>query len=292
MLKAYHSTMSMHDNIVNDIVTAKNTGFDGIEITHEKLYGYLDKGGTFETLNRTLDGFPVVGISYIPDGDRTQACGYDSLVNEAGRLSDSAKALNCRMIQAVPGPVDIDVVIDYHNGNIARDDTRYKGSLGKTWEDTVNEMSKNLKMIADIAKNNGQDVYFEPLGWAPICKYSHGLEVIEASGAENVGLIIDFWHGYVAGDTPNDIAIIDKKMIKGVHLCDSLMFDGNGVPDQRILRDVLLGEGVIYLRQWIDAVKSTGFDGWYACEQFCKRIHKAEPYKFAEMTRNFMEYVI
>jgi len=286
-----NSTALMHSNIINDIAVAKAAGFDAIEPIHTKLYRYLENGGTAEKLNKVLDGFPVVGIGALWDGDRYTPEGRREMLDEARYMSDVAKSIHCNMFEVVPGPVDIDVVIEYSKGTLATGDKRHRGLLGKEWAEIRKNMADNLKEIAKIAKENGQEIYFEPLGWAPISRFSQGIEVIDEAGMDNVGLVIDTWHGYVAGDTPDDVAKIDKRYIKAVHVCDSLEHKG-GIPDQRELRNVMLGEGVVYLKEWLAAIRSTGFDGWYACELFSRRHHEEEPYRFAQTLRNFMDYII
>lgn len=284
-------TATMHCNLMTDIQIAKETGFDGIEIIHQKLYRYLESGNTFAQLRRHLDGFPVAGVGAIWDCDRSSEAGRAALVREAERMSECAKELGCGLIQAVPGPVDLDVVQEFANGTLPDDDPRYRGFLGCSWEEIRRETAKNVRLIADIAAQNHQEVYLEPLGWAPFKSMRQAVEIVDASGADNVGVIVDTWHCYVAGDTPEMIAKLDKDFIKGVHVCDSLRFEG-GVADQRIYRDIMTGAGAIYLQEWIDAIRSTGFDGWYACELFSSKHHELDPVILAATLRQLMAYLV
>lgn len=66
------------------------------------------------------------------------------------------------------------------------------------------------------------------------------------------------------------MARLDGKRIYGVHICDSLEHDGS-IPDEAILRDVPTGQGILNLREWAEAVKATGYVGWWSCELFCRR---------------------
>jgi len=206
-------------------------------------------------------------------------------------MSEIAWKLDCKMVQAVPGPVDIELVIAHHNGTLKDSDKGYRGYLGKTWQETRRGTAVNVREMAKILKENDQVLYLEPLGWAPFCSLKQAIEVIDEAEQDNVGVIIDTWHCYVAGDTPDFVAKMNKGIIKGVHVCDSLPFEG-GVPDQNVLRNVMTGEGVIFLKEWMDAIRATGFDGWYSCEFFSRRHHEMDPLTLATTLRNFLHYII
>lgn len=272
-------------DLFTDIAIAKNAGFDGIEIIHQKLYPSLKEGKTFSQIRNQLDGYPVVGIGALWDCDR-QGDGVKVLEEEAWKMSNCAKELHCRMIQAVPGPVDLDVVQAYADGTLGDEDPRYRGFLGCDWKTIREGTARNVRRIAEIAAQNGQEVYLEPLGWAPFHSVRQAVEIIDQAEMDNVGIIVDLWHCYVGGDTPDDVAMLNKKLIKGVHVCDSLRFSG-GVADQRVYRDVMTGAGVICIQEWINAIRSTGFDGWYACELFYRKQY--DPMSMALALRQFMQ---
>ncbi len=54
-------------------------------------------------------------------------------------------------------------------------------------------------------------------------------------------------------------------------LYEGVLRHPSGIPDEAVLRDVPTGKGVLALRDWTEAVKSTGYAGWWSCEQFCRR---------------------
>jgi hypothetical protein len=91
--------------------------------------------------------------------------------------------------------------------------------------------------------------------------------------------------------TPDRIARPDRDLIYGVHLCDSLPFTG-GIPNEAILRDVPPGSGTLDLQSWVDAVKATGFTGWWRCELFCNRQHQHNSYDVANDLKSLMERLI
>ena len=118
--------------------------------------------------------------------------------------------------------------------------------------------ARNLTRLADLANEQGLILYLEALGWCPLNRLSDQVELIHRSDRQNVKLVVDFWHCYVSGDTPEDAAKLGKDLIFGVHVCDSLLHE-SGVPNESVLRDVPTGQGVLDLKDWASAVISTGF---------------------------------
>jgi len=284
-------TATMHGTAVNDIQVAKEAGFGGIELRHEKLYRYLDLGLTIDSLGPFLDGLKVVGMGALFDIER-QGKGYEKLIPEAERMCMLAKAFKAPMVLVCTGPVDVDIVRDFIAGRVGPDETRYMGFLGKPESEAVKYTAKNVAAIAKIAEQYGLELYLEPVAWTPINTTEKAIKVIQESGKNNVGLVIDFWHMWTTGETPDNVARLDKNLIKGVHICDGLEFDRSQIPDQNILRDIWTGAGNIPLKEWTDAVKSTGFDGWYSCEIFCKKAWEQDYLKTARALKQFMDYLL
>jgi sugar phosphate isomerase/epimerase len=76
-----------------------------------------------------------------------------------------------------------------------------------------------------------------------------------------------------------------------VHICDSRTFEG-GIPVESELRDVSTGEGVLNLRNWTDAVKATGYVGWWSCELFCRKEHQANSFDVARRLHALMSDLV
>lgn len=284
-------TATMHGTVVNDIKIAKEAGFEGIELRHEKLYRYLDLGLSIDNLIPLLDGMQVIGMGALFDIER-QGKGYKELILETERMCMLAKAFKAPMILLCTGPVNADIVKDFVAGRVGPDETRYMGFLGKPTREAIKFTARNVAAIADIASQYGLELYIEPVAWTPINTTEKAIKVIKESGKSNVGLVIDFWHMWTAGETPKDVAKLDKNLIKGVHICDGLEFDRSQVPDQNILRDIWTGAGNIPLKEWADAVKSTGFNGWYSCEIFCRKAWEQDYLKTAKALKQFIDYLL
>ena len=88
-----------------------------------------------------------------------------------------------------------------------------------------------------------------------------------------------------------DVAALPGDLIYGVHVCDSLAHPG-GIPDEGILRDVPTGRGVLELQDWVDAVKATGYEGWWSCELFCRREQQQNSFAVAGRLHELMARLI
>ena len=146
----------------------------------------------------------------------------------------------------------------------------------------------NLSAISAIGKKYNVSFYLEALSWAPISTLGQMCELVEAAECDNIGILIDFWHCFTSGTTPEDIAGLDRRLIKGVHVCDSVAGDGSGHVD----RDIWTGAGVIPQKQWVDAVRSTGYDGWMSCELFSAKHWELDPWQTAGLLRQQLEYLL
>ena len=124
-----------------------------------------------------------------------------------------------------------------------------------------------LREIADLGAPHGIRYYLEPVGWTPLGSLAAAVEAVEEADRDNVGLVLDFWHLWQRGATPDDVARLDRRLISGIDFADSLGPSGDPAPDQRSRR-VWPGEGAIPLGEWVDAVRATGFDGWWDNELY------------------------
>ena len=79
-------------------------------------------------------------------------------------------------------------------------------------------------------------------------------------------------------------------MIYGVHLCDGFRpAPGAAWPDERELRGCLPGDGELPVREWMDAVKSTGYDGFVSGEFLNQRLWEEDLLDVALRMRERME---
>jgi sugar phosphate isomerase/epimerase len=279
--------VSRPNTLAIDIEIARGLGFDGLETSGPKIAAFLDAGFSTSELKARLDGLALPGIGFLIDLER-QGDGRRQMLREAEELCALALAAGAKGIEAITGPLDIRV---FETDAARHYPDLYRGLVDLPTDDQLNLTAVNLQAVADIAASHGLLVYLEALSWTPLNTMDAQLQVLDRCGRDNVRIVIDFWHSYTSGDTPERIARLDKELIYGVHLCDSLPYAG-GIPNEPVLRDVPTGKGVLDLQSWVDAVKSTGYTGWWSCELFCKRQHQDDSFAVAKDLKALMERLI
>ncbi|PRH89033.1 sugar phosphate isomerase/epimerase [Labrys okinawensis] len=283
----FHSMASRWNTLAIDIDITRSLGFDGLETSGTKIAAFLEAGFSQVDLRERLADLFLPGIGFLIDVERQGEHRRDML-REAEELCQLAVVAGARGIEAITGPLDLRA-FEPEAANCYPQ--LYRGLIGMTEAEQTALTAGNLAAVADIAADHGLIVYLEALSWTPLNSMDAQLRIIDGCRRDNVRLVIDFWHAYTAGDTPDRIARLDKNLIYGVHLCDSLPYAG-GIPNESILRDVPTGSGALDLKSWVDAVKATGYEGWWSCELFCKRQHQDNSYAVAQDLKILMERLI
>lgn len=280
MILALHGESISRSNLLTHIRVTREAGYDAIELGCPQLLSYLEQGFPVESLLPLLEGLPVVALGNVKDIERQEPQEYAALLDECERMCSIAQRLGCPSVQLLTGPLGPG---HGHSGG-------YQGLVGRPWPEVRSLTAKNLKVLADIGARYGVRFYLEPIAWTPLHSLQQGLEVIDAVERDNVGLVIDFWHLWVTGTTPDEIARLDKEVINGVHFCDS--FPANGGPITHALREVWPGGGHIPLKEWVDAVKATGYDGWWSPELHSPRHWELDPLEVARALRYALQFML
>lgn len=286
-LLTFHSTVAKHANLVMELDIARATGFEAVELNSNKLINYLAAGHTDKDLNDLLQNFTVPGIGFLIDIER-QGIETANLLAEAEKLFRLANTAGAHGVQILTGPVNVQAVIDYQH---RKEPSLYSGLLGHSEDQQISLTAKNVSHLADMAKQFGLVLYLETLSWSPVNGIAKSLQLLDRADRDNVKIVIDYWHCHTSGVTPEEISRLDKELIYGVHICDSLAFTG-GIPNEIILRDVETGSGVLDLKEWTDAVKATGYTGWWSCETFSNKLQQQNSYEVASRLKTLMSHLI
>ena len=132
--------------------------------------------------------------------------------------------------------------------------------------------TKRLKLCAQILNEFGVNLGLEYVGphhlrtaWKNpfIWDLKSTLDWIDAIGEPNVGLLLDSYHWYTAGESYEDLAALQPSQITHVHLNDA-----KNVPIEEVLDNdrVYPGEGVIDLAGFLRALNEIGYRGTIAQE--------------------------
>lgn len=141
---------------------------------------------------------------------------------------------------------------------------------------------RRFREIAKVLKDNGIRLGLEFVGprtsrmrsrFAFICTQHEAMELVEAIGTGNVGLLMDSWHWYTSHGTVEELLQLSNKDIVHVHVNDAP--PDIPVDEQRDNRRRLpTTTGVIDLKGFINALVKIGYDGPVECEPFDQELRK------------------
>ncbi len=271
MIVTMHGLTTMHCNLKTDIRIAREIGYDALELIETKLLRYLDCGFTAEELVPLFEKYEIrpVCINALKHIERVEPKERQALLTETERLCVAAEVIGCPTIQLVP----------------------FCGLEGRPWNEILELTAKNVADIAKIGQEHGVRFQLEPIAWSPIHSLSQSLKLIEAAGKpENVGMVIDFWHLWAGEETITDeVSKLDSSQIYGIHFCDGKRHVPGTEWVEVELRGYLPGEGDIPIKEWVDAVKATGFDGVWSSELLSPKHWEWDLLGIARETKVLME---
>jgi len=253
MRLVYNSNSTMHLPVLLQARVARETGWDGIFVREEHIRRYLAQGYTTASLREAFAGLEPLNLGALPDVERWRADERAAMLGHAAALTDLAVDVGIANVQLLTGPVS--------------PGGAYSGPGELSSQELRRVTVESIRAVVDLGAGRGLRYYLEPVAWTPLGRLDAALEVIDGVERDNVGLVLDFWHLWQRGTTPDDVARLDRRVISGVDFGDSLGPPGSPSPDQRSRR-VWPGEGDIPLREWVAAIRSTGFDGWWDNELY------------------------
>lgn len=253
MQLVYNANSTMHLPVLMHARVARETGWDGVFLRAEHIERYLATGRPLSELREALAGLAPINLGALADVERWAPAEHAAMLAEAAALTELAVAVGASNIQLLTGPVD--------------PGGAYRGPGGLSPAELRRVTAEALREIADLGAPHGIRYYLEPVAWTPLSSLAAAAEAIDAADRDNVGLVLDFWHLWQCGATPDDVARLDRRLISGIDFADSLGPAGSPGPDQRS-RWVWPGDGAIPLAEWVAAVRSTGFDGWWDNELY------------------------
>lgn len=268
--KSLHTKSIYRSNLISDIRIAKEAGYDAVEMVGSKVLNYLEAGHDVEYVKEVLKKYDmkIVSVNDIAHVERTDQESIDRMCYEAKMLSQFCQDVGCDCIQLVP--------LCAHEG--------------KPWNEVKKLTASSVVRVLDIGAEKGIKFQLEPVAWSPINSLPKSLDFIEETKRDNLKMVIDFWHlWYGNGTTPEDVANLDKSMICNIHFCDGKRNPEGTVCDEEDLRGWYAGEGDIPMEVWVDAVKKTGYDGYWSYELISKRHWEMDTKEVAEKTKALLD---
>lgn len=248
-----HAGCILYTNMLADVGIVKSAKYDAIEILVPKLERYLDAGYQVNDLVSALGSTKVNMLNRLPSVDCQESTSQNELYDDCEKLCKVAQALNCENLQVIALNV-------------------FKNL---PWTEIRAKMVRTLRELANIAKPFGVRLGFEPVVFTPFRTLERVLEIIDAAERENIGIVVDTFHHFAAGCAWDEISKLDARLIASAHISDAMEKKGEEWRDDD--RDVLPGEGVIPLKEGIDAIRNTGYEGVWAVEMMGKSHWEWDP---------------
>jgi sugar phosphate isomerase/epimerase len=143
---------------------------------------------------------------------------------------------------------------------------------------------RRLESAARILNDEGIRLGLEFVGprdtrkrfrFAFVCTQAEMLELCNAIGTGNVGLLLDSWHWHTSHGTVDELIQLTNEMIIEVHVNDA----PKGIPTDELRdarRALPLSTGVIDLKAFMNVLYRIGYDGPITCEPFDDELRKMD----------------
>jgi len=161
-----------------------------------------------------------------------------------------------------------------------------------TYLQKFNQLKRRFREIANVLNDYDIRLGLEFVGprttrsrfrFPFICSHIGMMELVEAIGTGNVGLLLDSWHWYTAHGTVEELLKLSNKDIVHIHVNDA----PSGIPvDKQVdnRRKLPVTTGVIDMKGFINALVKIGYDGPVECEPFDQELRRMDDNAALEKT--------
>ena len=223
---------------------AKSTGYDSIEFAQDKVEAIVADGGLNGLVQLLKDqGVGVASVQGPEPFNLLSEYDFEMMTKRAKTLADVARKTGTDTLVPVAAMVAKDSI---------------------SQEKILKSSAESLRRLAKVC---GQDIRLgvEFLGFAncSINTLDQAARLIEEVNLPNVGLTIDTFHMYISNSPASGLGRLGGPKTFLVHVNDSEPGDLGKLSDAN---RVFLGEGVIRLKDFRDALVSSSYDGYISLE--------------------------
>lgn len=165
-----------------------------------------------------------------------------------------------------------------------------------TYLQNFKQHTERLKTTANILGHYGLKLGLEYVGpktlmardqFAFIRTMREVRELIDATGEKNMGVQLDSFHWFCAGETAADLLTLDREDIVTVDLNDAY---AGRTADEQIdgQRELPTATGVVDLKAFLGALVQIGYDGPIRAEPFNKKLNDMENEEAVKLTAEMM----
>lgn len=250
--------IGIQTDLLGSLEIAKRHNFAGIDFSIHEVADRVDAADASEVRNHFSEAGVRAGNWSFPVNFRQDAGSWEEGVAQLPRLAKAAEACGFTRTSTWILPGDDD----------------------RSFPENFQFHVERLRPCAQILAEHGIAFGLEWVGTKTLRserKYSFihtmegMLELGEALGTGNVGLLVDSFHIFTSHGNNEDIRHLRKEQVVNVHVNDAI----EGVPvDEQIdaVRDLPGYRGVIDLNAFLHALRDVGYDGPVTAEPFSQRL--------------------
>ncbi len=257
--------------MVQFLEVSSEAGFEGVELRRDETFLYL-KNHSPHDLKSLLDQHDLKCVSFnaielfslCPEEEFANIQKYTKKLMKIGNI------IGCDLIIAVPSFLD---------------DRSF--SLAEIKEQTI----ERLIILKRLAEQHNFKLAFEPLGF-PNCSVrdlSLALEILNNENLVEMGLVIDTFHFFVGGNSIDSLNSLSPHQLWLVHIND---VNFNPDLDMKDSDRVLPGDGTLNLKDFMNTLKSLGYNQWISIELFNESLWKEDPIKVAQKSMKSLKNIL
>lgn len=259
-------------SLVEGIKLAKSVGFEGLEVDIREVAKHVEEKGLEEVKRLFEEAGVRPGGWILPLDWRGEEAAYREGLAQLPRLAEVALSIDSRRVPTWVLPF----------------------SDERPFKENFNWHRDRFEPIARLLTEHGCSLGLEFIGpktsrarhrYEFIYTLDGMLELCEAIGTGNVGLLLDSWHWYTSRGTVEDLRRLRSSQVVYVHINDA----PKGVPVDEQIDNVrcLPGEtGVIDLKGFLESLQAIGYDGPVTPEPFSQKLRGMPALEAVRVTRD------
>ena len=240
-------TIMQNGDLFSHIAACAEQGYSYMEIRKASLIRTLREGRSLDEIDRALKdhGVTPVCVNAIESISFHDRRGMRMLKELSDYLFYCCRRIGCGCVEVIASfrpPTD-------HSDEIK------------------NETVQALLQLSDVAGHYGVNLALEYMGLpaSSVKTFLQSLEIVNAVGRDNVGILLDTWHHYAFGSQPEDILRAQDGQILMVHVIDCPAREpGEAVRSESYFP----GDGVVPVTDILRNLKKVGYDGAVSVEVF------------------------
>ena len=265
-MKTSIATVCLSGGLHEKLEAIAKAGFRGVEIFESDLLSY--SGTPADVAKEIADlGLKVSTFQPFRDFEGTPEPQRSRTFDRAERKFDVMQEIGCDFLLVC--------------SNVSPD------SLGG-----IDRAAADFRELGERAARRGLRVGFEALAWGRhINDYRDAWEVVRRADHPSVGLVIDSFHTFARKLELKPLQSIPGDRIFLVHLADAPWLDMDALSWSRHFR-CFPGQGDMPLRDFMEAVLTTGYDGEFSLEIFNDQFRAGSPREVAVDGQRSLVYLM